>query len=282
MTPLAFELLRDLQTPGAFRFTDHEPDAYHCKKWAKYFRSFLWQARFFDCAAMTTEIANIAQKISDQFSRNRHFARKLAFLPHANTWIELDLGVSDPRMGRRVAILATGLEGDSTHDTSVLFVFRRGSGWWIVPATKDDVGGVPMAESAGVPTSGMLEPFMLYAALAFINTPRVIGRRTHFPHLRAEREKIKQLGLVGKFPLRAWTEIILKVQLPDDKTGEPSQEAHLTGERCQHFCRTYLRVKNGTIEYVEGHWRGNPALGMKRSRYRLEDHRNGEQCDVKR
>jgi hypothetical protein len=27
----------------------------------------------------------------------------------------------------------------------------------------------------------------------------------------------------------------------------------------------------GQLEYVESHWRGNPALGMKRSRYRLED-----------
>jgi hypothetical protein len=112
--------------------------------------------------------------------------------------------------------------------------------------------------------------FICYAFLALINTPRIIGRRQHMPHERVEREKLKALGLVGKFPLHAWTEIVLKVAPPDDRTGEPSTEGHLTGERCLHFVRTFLRVRMGQLEYVESHWRGNPALGMKRSRYRLE------------
>ena len=115
-----------------------------------------------------------------------------------------------------------------------------------------------------------IDDFVHYAALALINTPRIIGQRIHRPHERLEREKLKKLGLVGKFPLHAWTEIILKIAPPDDRTGEPSVEGHLTGERCLHFCRTYIRVRLGMIEYIEGHWRGNPALGMKRSRYRLE------------
>jgi hypothetical protein len=119
------------------------------------------------------------------------------------------------------------------------------------------------------PTAAV-DDFIAYAILALINTPRVIGQRTHWPHARIEREKLKNLKLVGKFPLRAWTEIILKVAQQDDRTGEPSEEHHLTGERCLHYCRTYLRVRLGMIEYVEGHWRGNPALGMKRSRYHLE------------
>jgi hypothetical protein len=110
----------------------------------------------------------------------------------------------------------------------------------------------------------------LYAVLALINSPRVIGQRQHMPHERIEREKLKALGLVGKFPLRAWTEILLSVAPPDDRTGEPSNEAHLTGEKCLHFCRTHLRVRLGQLEYVEGHYRGNPALGFKRSRYKLE------------
>jgi hypothetical protein len=31
-----------------------------------------------------------------------------------------------------------------------------------------------------------------------------------------------------------------------------------------------LRVRRGALEYVHGHWRGNPALGMKRGDYRVE------------
>ena len=120
------------------------------------------------------------------------------------------------------------------------------------------------------PRADILE-FMQYATLALINSPRIIGRQLYYPHMRAERDKLKKLKLVGKFPLRAWTEILLRVATrPEDRSGDDPEEAHLTGERCLHYCRSFLRVRNGFLEYVIGHWRGNPALGMKRSRYRLD------------
>ena len=129
---------------------------------------------------------------------------------------------------------------------------------------------LPLVHSGGVPKRPTFFDWIVYTVLALINTPRIIGQRQHMPHERTEREKLKQLGLVGKFPLRAWTEIVLKVALPDDRSGEPSKEAHLTGQKCLHFCRTHLRVRLGQLEYVEGHWRGDPALGIKQSRYRVE------------
>jgi hypothetical protein len=113
--------------------------------------------------------------------------------------------------------------------------------------------------------------FAHYAQLALINSPRIIGQRGHYPHERTEREALKKLQLIGKFPLRAWTEIVLQVTPnPKDVSGETPAEKHLTGERCLHYCRTYLRVRCGMLEYVEGHWRGNPALGIKQSRYRVK------------
>jgi len=113
-----------------------------------------------------------------------------------------------------------------------------------------------------------IHDFWSYAELALINSPRVIGQRGHYPHGRAEREALKKAKMVGKFPLRAWTEIVLEVTAhPDVRSADPSIEMHLTGERCLHYCRTYLRVRHGVLEYVEGHWRGNPAIGIKRSRY---------------
>jgi hypothetical protein len=124
------------------------------------------------------------------------------------------------------------------------------------------------------PTS-RADDFTMYSLLALINSPRIIGQQTHWPHQRDERERLKKMKLVGKFPLRAWTEIVLKVAPPENRSDEPEEERHLTGERCLHFCRTYLRVRNGQLEYIDGHWRGNPALGMKRSRYRLERDKQG-------
>jgi hypothetical protein len=106
------------------------------------------------------------------------------------------------------------------------------------------------------------------AALALINTPKIIGRRQHMPNRALERELTRKMG-VGKFPLHAWTEIYLQVSKPPEiDDGEP-HEAHLTGQRALHFCRKHLRVRLGRIEYVSAHWRGDPALGIKRSRYTL-------------
>lgn len=102
--------------------------------------------------------------------------------------------------------------------------------------------------------------------LAIINTPKIIGRKQFMPHRGLERRLIRSLG-VGKFPLHAWTEIKLNVAKPIEiEDGEP-HEAHLTGRRALHFCRKHLRIRFGKLEYVSSHWRGDPALGIKQSRY---------------
>jgi hypothetical protein len=102
--------------------------------------------------------------------------------------------------------------------------------------------------------------------LVLINSPRIIGRRQFMPNVGLERRLTRGLG-AGKFPLHAWTEILLQVSKPTDiDDGEP-HEAHLTGRRALHFCRKHIRIRNGELEYVRAHWRGDPALGIKRSRY---------------
>jgi len=117
--------------------------------------------------------------------------------------------------------------------------------------------------------SGSQMVLVLYAALALINTPRLIGRRQHMPHRGLERRLLKQQKLLGHFPLHAWTEIKLEVTPPEEASGSPPTEAHLTGRKALHFCRAHLRVRNGRVEIVRGHWRGDASLGIKRSRYRL-------------
>jgi len=81
----------------------------------------------------------------------------------------------------------------------------------------------------------------------------------------------KSLRAAGvPYPLNAWSEILLKIMPPKDDSDHPAREAYLTGERAYHYCRTHLRIRNGRLELVQGHWRGNPDLGVKRARYRLE------------
>jgi len=106
-------------------------------------------------------------------------------------------------------------------------------------------------------------------ALAMINTPKIVGRVQHMPHRGLERRLLRNRPNIGKFPLHAWTEIQLKIGDPRDASEDGSVEAHYTGQRALHFCRAHLRIKMGRLEFVKAHWRGDPSLGIKRSRYKV-------------
>ncbi|WP_306147209.1 MULTISPECIES: hypothetical protein [unclassified Roseibium] len=108
---------------------------------------------------------------------------------------------------------------------------------------------------------------LLAIVIGLINTPKIVGRRQHMPHRGLEKRLLRSRSVSGKFPLRAWTEILLEITPTRDTSAEPPKEAHLTGSRAMHFCRAHLRVKRGKVEVVRGHWRGDPSLGIKRSRY---------------
>jgi hypothetical protein len=107
----------------------------------------------------------------------------------------------------------------------------------------------------------------IYASLAVINTPKIIGRIKHAPNPSLEKRLLNGRRSPGKFTLHPWTEIVLHVNKPAEiDDGEP-HEAHLTGRRAFHFCRQHLRIMNGQLVLVRAHFRGDPAIGIKRSRY---------------
>lgn len=111
--------------------------------------------------------------------------------------------------------------------------------------------------------------------LCFINSPRTIGRKLHMPHAGLQKEIARKKGLVGKFPLKAWTEIKLEVTAPKDESQNRPRDTILTGDRALHFVRAHLRIRNGMLIYVSPHWRGNPAMGIKRTRYSVHPPKNG-------
>lgn len=108
-----------------------------------------------------------------------------------------------------------------------------------------------------------LTAFEIYAALAIINSPNIIGRKTHGNH-KGLAKRLANMG--GGTVTNGWTELRLSVIGTDCEDG---QQANITGEKCLHFCRSHLRVRNGKLERVKSHWRGNPALGVKQSDYRV-------------
>jgi hypothetical protein len=104
-------------------------------------------------------------------------------------------------------------------------------------------------------------------AIDLINTPGLVGLRQHDPHRGLARKLAAARS--GSYPLRGWSEIVLKHQT---RIAEPTEERHTgaTFHKCLHFVRSHLRhYRNGHVAVIPAHWRGDPALGIKRTRYRV-------------
>jgi hypothetical protein len=209
----------------------------------------------------------------------------LGFLPAKKTWLE-----------RTVKLEKTTEDGDQELMLAILFV-DRGDGFadiWafthLPKLTNTCVGyfgkasidrresGVDLLDASGSVIDADDNWFrktkkgLLWAeavmAMAMINSPKIIGRTQHVVNGTMQRKLNDKYG-VGKFPLHAWTTIKLEVGKPPEiDDGEP-QESILTGRRALHFCRTHLRFRLGKLEYVREHWRGDAAIGIKRSRYEV-------------
>lgn len=185
-----------------------------------------------------------------------------SFLPAPNTWIEFTLD------GMRCGWLLQECKKQNRCEVVTCFQALPES-FASNPAGILYFGTTKQPEYSEKAALGNTYTLVL-AALAVINTPRVIGRKQHMPHRGLERRLSAALGIQGRFPLHAWTEIKLRISDPEDLGGTGSSEAHYTGQRALHFCRSHLRVRFGRVEIVRAHWRGDASLGIKRSRYKLE------------
>jgi hypothetical protein len=235
------------------------------------------------------EISRCMSLISDTQHRLRKAGKEASdglfatfgFLPAPKTWIEWKLLGSEMRL----AVLLTDsgsmqrdYESDRVEGTALVTLMGRQSAatmGWVVPSMgrflheDNPYEGIwpeeaPHKARTEEGIGGLLS--LCQIGLVLINSPRIIGRSQHMPNRALERELTRGFGR-GKFPLHAWTEIKLEVAKPPEiDDGEP-HEAHLTGRRALHFCRKHIRIRNGQLEYVSAHWRGDPALGIKRARY---------------
>lgn len=114
---------------------------------------------------------------------------------------------------------------------------------------------------------GLANHIIAFSVLAIdlINTPGVLGMRQHQPHAGLARRMAK-LG-VGRFPLRAWSEVTVRTST---KIVDSEFESGPSFHKCLHFVRAHKRhYKDGGISLVKAHWRGDPALGIKRTRYKV-------------
>ncbi len=114
-------------------------------------------------------------------------------------------------------------------------------------------------------TSTLIARMML--ALSVINSPDLLHRREHKPSgLLRDSIKSKTARSRTPFQLLPWTEIVLSINKRHED-GTTSREV-VSGEKCRHYCRAHLRLWQGRLIHVKGHWRGNAELGIAQSTYR--------------
>lgn len=239
----------------------------------------------FEC----TEITDLAMDLANTYLTVKKADSKYIFLPAPRTWIEIDYAelrkrdslyskvqTTEGYPALRMGLLLT--EDDEFIYFKTIQQYKDNHG--DIGARFSDTGHISKENyitynaSDGIPDDrrGSDSPSdnkaMIFAFLACINHPKIIGRRQHMPHRGLEKRLIRSFG-VGKFPLHAWTEIRLEVTPTHDARCDPSIEAHYTGKRALHFCRAHLRLWNGELIFISSHWRGDPALGIKQSRYKV-------------
>lgn len=281
MTPLAHLITKQLTLPVRERIED----AADSNVAGTDFRLYAQMAdvHCFDLTEVRDMMCDLAYKLAD----SSQGIGPLGFLPAPKTWIEWD---ESSRCGRSGFLLEESIDGayyrsafaqnPSTWDSETfadLGVDRssyRSWGWdEKTPLHSAGVAACGRAAGCFYPGDDVGEERMpgdtaqIYAALALINSPRMIGRRQHAPHRGLEKKLLGRRAVIGCFPLHAWTEIKLEVMPPVDGSSEGVHEDHLTGQRALHFCRSHLRIRLGRLEVVRAHWRGDAVLGIKQSRY---------------
>ncbi|MCB1476608.1 MAG: hypothetical protein H6883_07115 [Rhodobiaceae bacterium] len=257
MTPLAHKIAAQLTMPKAKRTIKDGCDLL----------SRMGDVHCFE----VTDVFDAAPALSLNLISRGMVPEVLAFLPAPKTWIEWRFDD-----GGRQAFLLIETPGGSAqafsareHPEYGIEAHEFVGELLLAPKSWDQPFPVPCRFPGETVFRQKGWAAFLYGTLAIINTPRIFGRRQHMPHRGLERKLLQARAVVGKFPLHAWTEIQLRVKPPKDASGDPSHEAHLTGRKALHFCRSHLRIRRGQLEFVSAHWRGDAALGIKRSRYRV-------------
>lgn len=202
--------------------------------------SKLLEAQFFEL----TEVVKSAKDLAVDIHRRKFKVGRLAFLPAPNTWIEFR------ETSGRIGVLLQEHENRATVPFMAVHLRQQridvvSSGSWLAlgealdkAGERDSIAGTIFG---GVGIDGAWVA-MIYACIALINTPRLIGRRQRMPNSGLQRTIARSRGMTGKFPLRAWTEIRLAIET---KMADPTVEhaACLSGKKALHFVRSHSTLR---------------------------------------
>lgn len=238
---------------------------------------------------LITSLAQEAQKKSS-------LAESVAFLPAPATWLEFRNTQGGPLSIEAVLLVQ---KNDTTASCVSVGCYSIGGGigFTVIPAgdlpllgaadpdefalnsaiTMEELGNAPRTPGTAYFDASKLDldaalaleqnrAYWLYAALAIINSPKIVDRSTRPPSSGLQKRLARRFG--APFQLLPWHEIFLDIRPPT--TGEERGEGgRLTGPKALHFCRSFLRIRLGKLERVRAHWRGDPALGLSQASYRV-------------
>lgn len=273
MTPLASYLAKQLASRPK-----HREHIWAEEENAKRLRRELYDVHCFEVSQCAPLVGELSHAGVDRFDQ---VCGTFAFLPAPKTWVEW----IHPS-GRRIAVLCQETKGrikewgDRRIASCTFFCEELAEHLGYLSLTSGDYydGHPDCLDPRHLPTyvtniipggarfSGPALLSYCQVCLVMINSPQIIGRSQHMPNRGLERNLTRSFG-AGSFPLLAWTELKLRVNKPVEIDDGEAHEAHLTGRRALHFVRKHIRIRDGRLGYVSAHWRGDPAIGIKQTRY---------------
>lgn len=271
MTPLAHQVLKQLLLPAKDR-TFSDPVGV---------LPLMRDVHYFDCRSVTNAAIELVDEMPfDKFKRANDV---IGFLPAPRTWIEF----RSPNFDSAAFLLQDG------DDYARLYVVRKSRSGTAAPQFTSGIGfrkmRVPLrgTTASGIEIDGVAATVpaaeasfesaawkVIVGCLALINSHRSIGRKQHLPHVGLQRSLAHKFRATGEFTLHPWTEILLEVN--PDAQAAAAGESHLRGAVAFHFVRKYMRIRNGEVEIVSDHWKGDPALGIKQKTYRVKKPKGSE------
>lgn len=287
MTPLAHAILKDYaenENKFVILSADGKKMVFDAKK-EKSLVNGIVNSVCFECS----DVADLAYEMTlKQITESRNEAGERgfalapassAFLPHQQTWVEFRAGFLAQKT--RIGALFYGMEMPEYSGlpcAAVFLILKRPDffglfGSFALPLYSEANANITFDVSKFL-QGGPLDEYIIsfcaqvYAFLAFINSPRIVGRAENKPHRGLERSLKRSQIIPANSGLRPWTEIKLDIMPPAENAGQNAAE-RLTGKKALHFCRSFLRIRNGKLERVRSHWRGDASLGVVRSTYKL-------------
>jgi len=146
---------------------------------------------------------------------------------------------------------------------------RSSHGWHDIYSIKpsevaDNNGSRRASVLVGASSPCGIDGWTLRGLLCLINKERQIGGQSFRPHAGVVRALKRSRALSGQFPLRAWTKIQVRVGI-DPKVNQPTSVSSARRDSCYHWVKAHKSRRHGKWTKISECWRGNPALGIKRS-----------------